>query len=711
MTTIFSQVTDLVLVAQTYPTVTSGNKNTVRLHVKFDAEWDGYAKSALFFKEGDVTPLERVLSSDGYCTLPPEILGKAGYIYIGVKGEKGADTKNSGRIRYKIVPGAPAIIVSDPEPTVYQQIITAYSETNGELEKEKIARAAADASESAKIAKEVDVERKRIDNLLAGSTADDAELIDVRVDADGETHNSAGTAIRNQITDLRRHHIKPNLIDLNKLSAGYLTDSDNVTATAMSEDCYYSDYIPVDNTLPYYLSVNNKLNYTSQWLAVSTYDSELNFIKRQSWYVGEKKLDFDENVACVRVSFRGLFLHDVKFEQSTYPTANEHDTSPNLHDVYPLTLPGYVDTPGSIHVPTQEGYVAEGVVANERYSRFIPVSAGEVYVFYNGVKEYPWCGVGFYDAEGKFIVRETVKTGESGFTEITVPDGAVAMRFSARTHTQHSFVLYKKTGKNDYMDAYVKALIASNTPSVPMYHAVKAVAHRGYSSEAPENTLPAYRLAKKKGFEYVECDVSFTADNVAVLLHDATIDRTSNSTGNISDLTFETVRSIDFGSWTNEASAGTVIPTFEEFILLCRNIGLRPYVELKAGTEAQIKSLVGIVARHGMLKETTWISFNADYLRYIRDCDGKARLGFTVEAVTANVIAAVMELQNYENEVFIDSHSYTDAEVNLCLEAATSLEVWTVNSAKTIQNMSPYVSGVTSDSQHAGSVLYEYGMS
>ena len=61
---------------------------------------------------------------------------------------------------------------------------------------------------------------------------------------------------------------------------------------------------------------------------------------------------------------------------------------------------------------------------------------------------------------------------------------------------------------------------------------VKGINHRGYATVAPENTLPAYQLSAKKGFRYVETDVLFTSDNVPVLLHDITIDRTSNGTGN-----------------------------------------------------------------------------------------------------------------------------------------------------------------------------------
>lgn len=244
---------------------------------------------------------------------------------------------------------------------------------------------------------------------------------------------------------------------------------------------------------------------------------------------------------------------------------------------------------------------------------------------------------------------------------------------------------------------------------------VLSINHRGYCTEAPENTIPAYILSKEKGYNYVECDVSFTSDNVAVLLHDATIDRTSNGSGNISQMTYEEVLQYDFGSWKNSKYTGTRIPTFEEFIILCKRIGLHPYIELKDNsqyTKSQVTSLVEKVADCGMTGNVTWISFASSYLEHVKAADSFARLGYLISHVSDDAVAIAQGLQTGANDVFIDAdatHLDVDA-IAKCKNAHLPLEVWTVNSEEVIKTFDPYITGVTSDNLIAGKVLYDAGM-
>lgn len=96
---------------------------------------------------------------------------------------------------------------------------------------------------------------------------------------------------------------------------------------------------------------------------------------------------------------------------------------------------------------------------------------------------------------------------------------------------------------------------------------VKKIAHRGASIYAPENTIPAIEKAIALGMDYVEIDVRYTKDDVAVLMHDASVERTTNGTGKVADMTLEEIKKLDAarGYVRNmEKFAGTRVPTLRE---------------------------------------------------------------------------------------------------------------------------------------------------
>lgn len=238
---------------------------------------------------------------------------------------------------------------------------------------------------------------------------------------------------------------------------------------------------------------------------------------------------------------------------------------------------------------------------------------------------------------------------------------------------------------------------------------IKSIAHRGLSSVAPENTLPAYIEARRNGFGFAECDVCVTSDGVPVLLHDNSIDRTSNGTGNISSMTFEQARAYDFGSWKNAKYAGTKIPSFEEFISLCKSIGIYPYIEIKQVqfTNAQIQGLVDTVHRFGMAGKVTWISFSSAFLSIVKAYDANARLGLISQSISSSSVETALGLRTESNEVFLDSGDYSQAAVNLCSAQGIPLEIYTIDTESGIIGMNPYVTGITSNKLIAGKVLYE----
>jgi len=100
---------------------------------------------------------------------------------------------------------------------------------------------------------------------------------------------------------------------------------------------------------------------------------------------------------------------------------------------------------------------------------------------------------------------------------------------------------------------------------------IYVAAHRGWKTRYPENTIPAFRAALELGVDQLECDVRVTYDGELVVIHDPTVDRTTNGTGRVCDKTLAELRALDAGSYMGEDFRGVQIPTFEEFMELVKD--------------------------------------------------------------------------------------------------------------------------------------------
>ncbi|QBS12405.1 glycerophosphodiester phosphodiesterase [Legionella geestiana] len=110
---------------------------------------------------------------------------------------------------------------------------------------------------------------------------------------------------------------------------------------------------------------------------------------------------------------------------------------------------------------------------------------------------------------------------------------------------------------------------------------VKIIAHRGDKAHAPENTLAAFRKAKENGATCVEFDVMLTRDRVAIIMHDETLNRTTNGEGRVGECDADYIAGLDAGSWFGEAFTGEHVPTLKDAILLLNELELDANIEIK----------------------------------------------------------------------------------------------------------------------------------
>lgn len=168
--------------------------------------------------------------------------------------------------------------------------------------------------------------------------------------------------------------------------------------------------------------------------------------------------------------------------------------------------------------------------------------------------------------------------------------------------------------------------------------------HRGGGATAPENTLPAISAALAGGFDYVEIDVALTADRVAVLMHDATVDRTTDGHGPLSALTLAEVKTLDAGSWFAPEFAGTSVPTFTEVLDLLDESGHRAIVELKGEWDADaVAGAVDEITARGLERRVAVSSFDARTLAMTGAASGVVARLFILRHLPDDVVAAAQE--------------------------------------------------------------------
>jgi glycerophosphoryl diester phosphodiesterase len=122
------------------------------------------------------------------------------------------------------------------------------------------------------------------------------------------------------------------------------------------------------------------------------------------------------------------------------------------------------------------------------------------------------------------------------------------------------------------------------------------IAHRGAGKLAPENTLAAFRLGAAHGYRAFECDVKLSADGVPFLLHDATLDRTTDARGTAGDRPWAELSRLDAGTWHSRGFAGEPLPSLEAIVAFCQASGHALNIEIKPtpGVEADTGRAVAL---------------------------------------------------------------------------------------------------------------------
>lgn len=214
---------------------------------------------------------------------------------------------------------------------------------------------------------------------------------------------------------------------------------------------------------------------------------------------------------------------------------------------------------------------------------------------------------------------------------------------------------------------------------------MKIIAHRGASTYAPENTLAAFKKALEQQADGIELDVRLSKDNVPVICHDATINRTSSGKGYIHKKTVSELKKHDFGSYFHKKFKDEKIPTLEEVLQLIGDAEITLNIELKNGPIIPLhleREVLNLVYKYNFQNRVIYSSFDHISLQRLAQLDPNAKIGLIFHMNLIHLFDYVAHTGMNIHSIH-PNHFYVNEEM-LHMAKSRSLEVniYTVNNRK-----------------------------
>jgi glycerophosphoryl diester phosphodiesterase len=152
------------------------------------------------------------------------------------------------------------------------------------------------------------------------------------------------------------------------------------------------------------------------------------------------------------------------------------------------------------------------------------------------------------------------------------------------------------------------------------------VAHRGASGEAPENTIISFQRAIAQGADVIETDARLSKDKEIVLIHDETVERTTDGRDKVSQLTLKEIKSLDAGSWFGKEFSGEKIPTLSEALEVIRG-RTKLNIEFKGKDPLLVPKVTNFLKDEGFIKEAILSSFDYSFIEEAKRLERRVTTG------------------------------------------------------------------------------------
>ena len=212
---------------------------------------------------------------------------------------------------------------------------------------------------------------------------------------------------------------------------------------------------------------------------------------------------------------------------------------------------------------------------------------------------------------------------------------------------------------------------------------VEVTAHRGYSTEYPENTIPAFKGAITVGADWAELDVQQTADGEVIVMHDSSLKRTTGLDKEVWQVTWDEIKNLDNGSWFNKKFQTVRIPTLEEVLKVCRG-KIRLNMENKpSGHDKDLEEQVAKLLKEYHMRDTCVVSsLKYESLQKVKEADSSIETVYITSVSYGNFT----DLE-YADGYSVESTMLSQSFVNRAQKAGKQIYVWTVNSEDQLEKV------------------------
>lgn len=297
--------------------------------------------------------------------------------------------------------------------------------------------------------------------------------------------------------------------------------------------------------------------------------------------------------------------------------------------------------------------------------------------------------VNYYDADKNLSNYESAK-----FTFFVTPNDCFYVRICSNNKakfesclmiTQGGRIPYEYIPYKKFNEEYI---IDSNFSKLPFFNngRIKFILHRGLSANYPENTIVSFEEAGKAKAWAIETDVYETTDGNFVCIHDDTLDRTTNGSGNVIDYSLAELRALTITGGANiDKYPNLKIPTFEEYLGICKAYGCVAFIEIK--TINSYANLIKIISDYGMINDTVLLC--SEYLvPIIRDIDTNIPIAILYYSGTNYQLIA--DVKSTRKNVIINYQNANTLNHNCCVSIHNNnskVGVWTIDDVQTAKSM------------------------